>query len=88
MFILVLLDLHMDVCKYLYIYLFVVCAHTQACSGSCVEVREQFAEIGPLPLSCGFLGSNSGYQCWQQVLLPVMPSHFLSLISETRSYIV
>lgn len=49
------------------------------CPGMHVEVKGQLAGVGYLLLPCRFWGSNSGYQAWWQVLLPIShltsPSH-------------
>lgn len=39
-----------------------------------MEVREQFVGISCRLPSCGFCGSNSGHQVWQQAPLPTKPS--------------
>ena len=61
---------------YVYMYVFIVCLHAymHIRKHAPVEVRGQILGAGLLP-QCGFWGSNSGPQAWQQAPLPAEPAH-------------
>lgn len=47
--------------------------HTYVLSGVLVVIKEKFAEVNSLFLSCGSRELNSGRQAWQKVQLPAEP---------------
>lgn len=46
------------------------------CTGTLVEVRDEFTALGSIILSCGFWGLDCGYYAWRQAHSSTQPSHW------------